>query len=98
MIMDVAYHRLLNHSMLRIIIFLNIPAASLNSILHISNILRHEKKTSRVFHHIFNSRLHPVFRRDVFELFNYKETQFLDIDNVLLNPPTRSFSSSPFNI
>ena len=57
-----------------------------------------KKKPSRVFHYISNSRLHPVFRRDVFEFFNYKETQFLDIDNVLLNPPTRSFSSSPFNI
>ena len=69
---------------------------------NLSNILRHKKVQSCIPEY-FKSKSTPRISYTytptiASKLFNYKQTlQSLDIDHLILNPPTCSCSSSPFN-
>ena len=69
---------------------------------NLSNILRHKKVQSCIPEY-FKSKSTPCISYKytptiASNLFNYKPTlQSLDIEHLLLNPPTCSCSSSPFN-
>jgi hypothetical protein len=109
MIMDVVHHRLFKSPQIndhppeerRQFLKLNFSNKGIDAV-NLSNILRNKKVQSCIPEY-FKSKSTPCISYKynptiASKVFNYKPTlQCLDIEHLLLNPPTCSCSSSPFN-